>query len=208
MLRRLLGEHIDLSFREGQTPLWIEADPGMMEQVVMNLSVNARDAMPKGGRLILSTQRVEVDAAHAQRNLEARTGAFALLAVKDGGCGMDAETLKRIFEPFFTTKDVGTGTGLGLATVYGIVKQHDGWVEVESQVGKGTVFRVYLPLANKAPEAQAEADDKTVHRHGRGADATPRGRARAPADHTRPGIVANNGAPVSGWRTPGLAWLF
>ena len=152
MLRRLLGDHIDLVLRVGNTPLWIEADPGMMEQVVMNLCVNARDAMPKGGRLILSTQRVAVDAEHAKRISEARVGGYALLAVQDEGCGMDEETLKKIFEPFFTTKEVGKGTGLGLATVYGIVKQHHGWVEVESQVGKGTEFRVYLPIANKEAE--------------------------------------------------------
>ena len=155
MLRRLLGEDIDLVFRDGNTPLWIEADPGMMEQVVMNLCVNARDAMPKGGQLMLRTQRVEVDAEHAKSNPEARAGAFALLVVEDHGCGMDTETLKKIFEPFFTTKEVGKGTGLGLATVYGIVKQHQGWVEVESQVGRGTVFRVYLPLTNKAADTPA-----------------------------------------------------
>ena len=149
MLRRLLGEHIDLLLRAGNTPLWIEADPGMMEQVVMNLCVNARDARPNGGRLVLKAQRADVDEAHAQRHAEARPGGFALLAVEDQGCGMDERTLEKIFEPFFTTKDVGKGTGLGLATVYGIVKQHGGWVEVETQVGRGTVFRVYLPLVNK-----------------------------------------------------------
>ena len=161
MLRRLLGENIDLSFRPAPTPLWIEADPGMMEQVVMNLCVNARDAMPKGGRLSLGTQRTEVDAAHAERNPEARVGAFALLMVEDEGTGMDEATLKRIFEPFYTTKEVGKGTGLGLATVYGIIKQHEGWVEVASQVGQGTVFRVYLPLAREPARAPAVAADES-----------------------------------------------
>ena len=155
MLRRLLGEHIELLPRAGNTPLWIEADPGMMEQVVMNLCVNARDAMPKGGRLVLKTQRADVDEPHAQRHAEARPGGFALLAVEDQGCGMDERTLARIFEPFFTTKDVGKGTGLGLATVYGIVKQHGGWVEVETLLGRGTVFRVYLPLVNKTVASPA-----------------------------------------------------
>ena len=155
MLRRLLGEHIDLVLRVEKTPLWIEADPGMMEQVVMNLCVNARDAMPKGGQLMLRTQRVEVDAEHAKSNPEARVGGFALLAVEDHGCGMDTDTLKKIFEPFFTTKEVGKGTGLGLATVYGIVKQHHGWVEVVSQVNNGTVFRVYLPLSTQPVETPA-----------------------------------------------------
>ena len=155
MLGRLIGEHIRLQFdrHEGLPP--VEADPGMLEQILMNLAVNARDAMPKGGRLILHTGRVDVDAARAQRHPEARAGAFVLLAVEDNGCGMNEETLKRIFEPFFTTKAVGQGTGLGLATVYGIVRQHGGWVEVESQVGTGTVFRVYLPFAKTAPAAPA-----------------------------------------------------
>ena len=153
MLGRLIGEHIRLQFdrHEGLPP--VEADPGMLEQVLLNLAVNARDAMPKGGRLLLRTGRADVDAAHAQRNPEARAGSFVVLAVADNGCGMGEETLKRIFEPFFTTKGVGKGTGLGLATVDGIVKQHGGWVEVQSQVGSGTVFRVYLPFAKQASEA-------------------------------------------------------
>jgi len=143
MLGRILGEHIDLSFTNRGEPMWINADAGMMEQVVMNLCVNARDAIPEGGRLVVDTELVEITAEDA--NETRRPGKFVCLLVSDTGHGMDAPTLKRIFEPFFTTKDVGKGTGLGLATVYGIVKQHGGWVEVESTLGRGSTFRVYLP---------------------------------------------------------------
>ena len=117
----------------------IQADEGMMEQVLMKLAVNARDAMPKGGQLIIGTGRVVADAAYALSNPEARAGEFICLSVQDTGCGMPPEIKARIFEPFFTTKGVGKGTGLGLATVYGIVKQHQGWIEVESQFGVGTI---------------------------------------------------------------------
>jgi signal transduction histidine kinase/ActR/RegA family two-component response regulator len=147
MLRRLIGEHISLEFSGAAGDLWLEADPGMLEQVVMNLVVNARDAMPAGGRVSLTTQLVNFDESASQRNPEARPGAFACLAITDTGCGMDEATIKHIFEPFFTTKEVGKGTGLGLATVYGIVKQHRGWVEVRSAVDHGSTFEVFLPAS-------------------------------------------------------------
>ena len=161
MLGRILGEHIDLQLKHRGTPMWINADAGMMEQVVMNLCVNARDAMPEGGKLIVDTELVSFDASTVHETR--KPGRFVCLSVADSGHGMDPGTLKRIFEPFFTTKEVGKGTGLGLATVYGIVKQHGGWVEVDSAVGKGSTFRVYLPAAetatkvlvdNVAPEVQ------------------------------------------------------
>jgi PAS domain S-box-containing protein len=152
MLRRLLGDDIALeSIHEPGLPA-IEADAGMVEQIIMNLSVNARDAMPKGGRLTVSTATVTIDEAYVRQQPEARPGSFVCLSVTDTGCGMSKETLARIFEPFFTTKDVGKGTGLGLATVYGIVKQHQGWAEVSSQLGVGTTFRVYFPASTKPLE--------------------------------------------------------
>jgi len=152
MLRRLLSKDVSLEFQAGNNPLWIEADAGMIEQVVTNLCLNAQDAMvPKGGQLTIDARLVKLDAEASRVNLEARPGLFVCLAVTDTGCGMNTATLKRLFEPFFTTKEVGKGTGLGLATVYGITKQHGGWVEVTSQMGKGSTFRVYLPALTKAP---------------------------------------------------------
>jgi PAS domain S-box-containing protein len=155
MLGRILGEHIDLRLKNRGTPMWINADAGMMEQVVMNLCVNARDAMPEGGKLMVDTEIVEFPPgiSHETR----RPGRFVCLSVSDTGHGMDEATQKRIFEPFFTTKEVGKGTGLGLATVYGIVKQHGGWVEVESTVGKGSTFYVYLPAVGPAAPAKVES---------------------------------------------------
>ena len=155
MLRRLLGENIEVTFLGASDANWVSADMGMMEQVVMNLCINARDAMSQGGRLTLSTALVEIEAQRVNPNPEARSGHFVCLSVTDTGCGMDKEVLKRIFEPFFTTKEVGKGTGLGLATVYGIVKQHEGWVEVESTVGQGSLFKVYLPAGAKLLDASA-----------------------------------------------------
>lgn len=160
MLRRLLGEQIALVVRPDNTPLAVEADPGMLEQVITNLCVNARDAMPKGGTLDLLTQRVHYRPEDIADKPEARAGAFVCLQITDTGTGIPADILPRIFEPFFTTKEVGKGTGLGLATVHGIVKQHRGWVEVETQVGRGTIFRVYLPLA--ALPDQPAVDEQAV----------------------------------------------
>jgi two-component system, cell cycle sensor histidine kinase and response regulator CckA len=156
MLRRLLGEDIRIDFHASSVTPWAKGDPGMIEQVVMNLCVNARDAMPKGGKLTLKTAIVERDAGFAKTHPDARPGRFVCLEVTDTGCGMAEPVLKRIFEPFFTTKEVGKGTGLGLATVYGIVKQHEGWVEVQSVVGKGTSFLVHFP-AYPAPAGKTPA---------------------------------------------------
>ncbi len=159
MLSRILGEHIEISFRNRGLPVWIHADAGMMDQVVMNLCVNARDAMPNGGQLVVETELVSIPSGAATETR--RAGTFVCLTVADTGVGMDAATLKRIFEPFFTTKEVGKGTGLGLATVYGIVKQHGGWVEVDSLVGRGSTFRVYLPAVpgpQAASASQVPAD--------------------------------------------------
>jgi PAS domain S-box-containing protein len=145
MLRRLLGEPIELVLQaeDGLPPA--EVDPGMLEQVVINLCVNARDAMPQGGRLTLSIEAVEFGEGGGAASKEARPGGFIRLSVSDTGCGMDEPVVRHLFEPFFTTKGVGKGTGLGLATVHGIVKQHRGWLEVETAPGRGSTFRAYLP---------------------------------------------------------------
>jgi two-component system, cell cycle sensor histidine kinase and response regulator CckA len=155
MVRRIIGEQFKVESSGSSEDLWLQADPGMVEQVIMNLLVNARDAMPKGGRVTLHTRLVEFDESVCGRHPEARPGRFVCLAVDDTGCGMEPAILKRIFEPFFTTKEPGKGTGLGLATVYSIVKQHQGWVEVESAVGQGSTFSVFLPAHQPARRAEA-----------------------------------------------------
>jgi PAS domain S-box-containing protein len=156
LLRRVIGESVALQFNYSPHLPAVEADTGMMEQVIMNLAINARDAMPEGGQLMIGTKPVEIPEGYSEHNPEARPGRFVCLSVSDTGCGMDEATLERIFEPFFTTKPAGKGTGLGLATVYGIVKQHRGWIEVQSQVSNGTTFRIYLPAS---PKAVAPAPD-------------------------------------------------
>jgi two-component system, cell cycle sensor histidine kinase and response regulator CckA len=172
MLRRLLGEHIQLQVDYGAVPVTVCADRGMMEQVIMNLVVNARDAIearPESappGRLVLSTTVVRLSAAETRKHRPGRAGEFACLRVEDNGCGMSEETRQSIFEPFYTTKDVGKGTGLGLATVYGIVEEHSGRIEVDSAVGKGTEFRVYLPL-DRRPARAAKEQQPTVVASGR-----------------------------------------
>ncbi len=145
LIRRVIGEDITLvtDLADGLAP--VTADPGTVDQVILNLAVNARDAMPRGGTLTIKTREVTLDQAAAARQPGLRPGRYALLSVADTGHGMDAQTKARIFEPFFTTKQVGKGTGLGLATVYGIVTAHGGHVDVQSTVGRGTVFRVFWP---------------------------------------------------------------
>jgi CheY-like chemotaxis protein len=126
----------------------------MMDQILLNLTVNARDAMPAGGQIIIETSAVEFDEVAATQIARARPGSFVCLSVSDTGCGIPPENLPRIFEPFFTTKDVGKGTGLGLATVFGIVQQHQGWINVYSEVGRGTTVRVYLPRQTKPSDTE------------------------------------------------------
>jgi two-component system cell cycle sensor histidine kinase/response regulator CckA len=157
MLTRLVGESYVLAFERSAPPVRVKADGGMLEQVVMNLVLNARDAMAAGGRILLTTARVEFSADAASAHPQRRPGNFACLAVADTGSGIAADVLPRIFEPFFSTKAPGCGTGLGLATVEGIVARHEGWIEIETAVGEGTTFRVYFPRAAGADVAAAVA---------------------------------------------------
>jgi len=164
MLPRLIGEHIQYSFQPSPELAPVKADPGQIEQVIMNLAVNARDAMPEGGALQVRTLNIVLDEAEVRRR-PMTPGPYVLLSVKDSGHGMDAETQAHIFEPFFTTKEVGKGTGLGLATVYGVVKQSGGFIWVESAIGKGTTFEIYLPPASgKITESAMEDNSPAISR--------------------------------------------
>ncbi|MBW7866016.1 MAG: PAS domain S-box protein [Candidatus Hydrogenedentes bacterium] len=162
MLRRVIGADIRLEWLPGSLPGLIHADRGMMEQVLMNLCVNARDAMPAGGVITVDTKGVTFDAEYCAAHVWAKPGRFVVLSVADTGCGMDRATMDRIFEPFFTTKAEGKGTGLGLATVYGIVRQHEGMVNVYSEPGKGTTFKVYLPVYGGEDAAMTGPAPKTA----------------------------------------------
>ena len=168
MLQRLVGETVTLQFSPPPKLPLVHGDAGMLEQVLMNLVVNARDAMSKGGTLTITIEAVEITEAFVEVNPEARVGAFVWLRVSDTGTGMDPEVISRIFEPFFTTKEVGQGTGLGLATVYGIVKQHEGWMGVASEVGQDSTFSVYLPARHGlAQSAQSDTNPAAFIRGGK-----------------------------------------
>ncbi|MBK9712023.1 MAG: PAS domain S-box protein [Kouleothrix sp.] len=165
LLRRLIGEDIDLVTLPAPDLGRIRADPGQIEQVIVNLAVNARDAMPAGGNLTIETHNILLDQDYAQQHVSAAPGYYVMLAVSDTGVGMDDQTLDRAFEPFFTTKEQGRGTGLGLAMCYGIVKQHGGYIWAYSEPGQGSTFKIYLPLVDAPPEARPpEAESSATPR--------------------------------------------
>jgi two-component system cell cycle sensor histidine kinase/response regulator CckA len=166
MLGRILGEDIVLQLKYCPQPAVVLADASMIEHVMLNLAGNARDAMPKGGELALEVSQADIGPTHVASHPEARAGKFVCLSVIDNGTGIAPEHLRRIFEPFFTTKEVGKRSGLGLATVYGIVKQHQGWIEAESEPGKGAAFRVYLPVSTSKEGAPARKPAKQTVRGG------------------------------------------
>jgi len=161
MLDRLIGKDIELRVVPGPSLGQVKADPGQMEQVILNLAVNSRDAMPLGGTLTIETRDVELDENDSRRHQGAPAGKYVMLAVSDTGDGMDTETQARIFEPFFTTKAPGKGTGLGLATVYGVVKHSDGWIWVDSVPGRGTTFKIYLPRVDESRVEESGKDAAT-----------------------------------------------
>lgn len=167
MLRVLIGEDVELVTDESENSGRVLVDPGQLEQVIMNLVVNARDAMPNGGKLVIATQACHLEQGFFNGKSDPQPGDYVLIKVSDNGCGMDKETMAHIFEPFFTTKEQGKGTGLGLATVYGIVQQSKGYIVVESDVGLGTTFKVYLPTVS-APASIRQADDSAVPTRGGG----------------------------------------
>ena len=162
LLRPLMGDDVEILIASKFPSAVIEADPGQLDQIVVNLAVNARDAMPRGGKLILETGAVNFDEAFAEQHQAMAAGKYVVLAVSDTGSGMDEATISRVFEPFFTTKELGKGTGLGLATVYGIVKQSSGHILVYSEPGQGTTFKIYLPSADHKIGLESTAEPETV----------------------------------------------
>ncbi|NPA24504.1 MAG: response regulator [Deltaproteobacteria bacterium] len=159
ILSKIVGEDIIFTTYLSEESCTIEADPGQIEQIIMNMIVNAKDAMPNGGEIIIETAEIQLDKLYADKHIEVKPGKYVLLTISDTGEGMEGEVLSKIFDPFFTTKERGQGTGLGLATVYGIVKQHDGYIYAYSERNRGTTFKIYFPASNKIAEPK---DDKHI----------------------------------------------
>ena len=162
LLQKAIGEQIDVKMVLASDLRITRADPSQIEQVLMNLCFNARDAMPEGGQLLIETRNVDLDLHYCRRHADTQPGPYIQISVSDTGTGIDAATMERMFEPFFTTKDLGKGTGLGLATVFGIVKQHGGFLEVYSELGKGTVFHVYVPASEGVADPLHHVDDAPI----------------------------------------------
>lgn len=148
VLRRLIGENIDLEWLPGHEPGKVMLDPSQLDQILANLMVNAKDAINNAGKVTIETSRAEIDTAYREKHYWFKPGSYVMLSVSDSGHGMDKDTQNKIFEPFFTTKEIGRGTGLGLATVYGIVKQNKGFIHVYSEIGQGTIFKIYFPITD------------------------------------------------------------
>ena len=212
MLRRLIGEHIELVTMFGPGLERVEADPAQLEQVVLNLVVNARDAMPQGGKIVIETKNLGLDEAYTHQHPGVSPGRYTMLSVSDEGHGMAAETLKHIFEPFYTTKDHAEGTGLGLFTVYGAVKQNGGNIWVYSEIGRGTTFKVYLPQVNQVVEVRKADALSTAAAGGHRNGASGRGRKGGKeirAQHSgeerlyrprgTPRIGSPEGGPTASW---------
>jgi PAS domain S-box-containing protein len=159
LMRRIIPRMIEIEFHPCENIRLVNADPAQIEQVVLNLAVNARDAMPDGGKLIIETENVVLNQAYCRSHLGALPGEYVLISITDTGCGMDSETMEHIFEPFYTTKEMGKGTGLGLATVYGIIKNHNGYIMCYSEVGKGTTFKIYLPAIDGSHQSSNDDED-------------------------------------------------
>lgn len=168
MIRRLIGEDIELRINFDEGIDYVKVDPSQIEQVIMNLTVNAKDAMPDGGALTIKTEELFLDEAYCQFDTNARPGKFICITVQDTGKGMGRDTLQHIFEPFFTKKEKGKGTGLGLSVVYGIIKQHEGWIKVDSKPRQGSIFRIYLPANSEKPKSETKSTAKIEKLFGQG----------------------------------------
>jgi two-component system, cell cycle sensor histidine kinase and response regulator CckA len=168
MLRRLIGEDIDLVWSPGERLWTVKMDPTQIDQILANLCVNSRDSITNGGKVVIGTENVTIsEDRDVMRGEEYMAGDFIMLSVTDNGCGMDKETMSLLFEPFFTTKKIGKGTGLGLATVYGIVQQNRGFIKVESEPGRGTDFRIFLPRCGDEGSSFIEKEANEILSPGR-----------------------------------------